>query len=617
MNFTEQQNNAIKHFKGPALILAVPGSGKTTVLINRISNLIFNHNIKPEEILSITFSKVQGKDMEKRFFKNFPEFENKITFKTIHAFCYEIIRNYMKFKNIKKTLIEGKDEINRNLILKRVYFSLNYQRLSEDQILDFFSIYDYTKNKMLNFESYVRENKFISNRLLMLKLYTLYENIKEENNYMDFNDLLILAYEYINKDENLLKAVKKKYKFFQVDEGQDTSTLQFEIIKKIAYPENNIFIVADDDQSIYSFRGASPENLLNFKKIYPNSNIFFMDKNFRSSKNIIKISNKVISKNKNRYEKFSKHTIDESSQIMLFNVKNSKIQLREIFKKINSLSASESIGILYRNNVSSIYLSNLFLENNFDFYVKENKFDFYSNKILLDIKNIIDFSEDTTNLEAFKKIYFKLNAYIKKEFIAKLEYKSYDECVLSALLDFENLSYFYVSKFTELRNNFKKLSKMKMKNKIDFILNDIGYRDYIENMDDFSNLNYNLTLDILKYISSNLDSYEDFIERLHNIKEKLLTATKSNSNVSISTIHSSKGLEYDNVFIIDLVDGEFPQKNILNSLDENLLEEERRLFYVAMTRAKKKLFLFTVKERNEQEVSPSVFYNELKNKTTL
>ncbi len=617
MNFTEQQNNAIKHFKGPALILAVPGSGKTTVLINRISNLIFNHNIKPEEILSITFSKVQGKDMEKRFFKNFPEFENKITFKTIHAFCYEIIRNYMKFKNIKKTLIEGKDEINRNLILKRVYFSLNYQRLSEDQILDFFSIYDYTKNKMLNFESYVRENKFISNRLLMLKLYTLYENIKEENNYMDFNDLLILAYEYINKDENLLKAVKKKYKFFQVDEGQDTSTLQFEIIKKIAYPENNIFIVADDDQSIYSFRGASPENLLNFKKIYPNSNIFFMDKNFRSSKNIIKISNKVISKNKNRYEKFSKHTIDESSQIMLFNVKNSKIQLREIFKKINSLSASESIGILYRNNISSIYLSNLFLENNFDFYVKENKFDFYSNKILLDIKNIIDFSEDTTNLEAFKKIYFKLNAYIKKEFIAKLEYKSYDECVLSALLDFENLSYFYVSKFTELRNNFKKLSKMKMKNKIDFILNDIGYRDYIENMDDFSNLNYNLTLDILKYISSNLDSYEDFIERLHNIKEKLLTATKSNSNVSISTIHSSKGLEYDNVFIIDLVDGEFPQTNILNSLDENLLEEERRLFYVAMTRAKKKLFLFTVKERNEQEVSPSVFYNELKNKTTL
>lgn len=617
MNFTEQQNNAIKHFKGPALILAVPGSGKTTVLINRISNLIFNHNIKPEEILSITFSKAQGKDMEKRFFKNFPEFENKTSFKTIHAFCYEIIRNYMKFKNIKKTLIEGKDEINRNLILKRNYFSLNYQRLNEEQILDFFSIYDYAKNKMLNFENYVRENKFISNRLLMLNLYTLYENIKKENNYMDFNDLLILAYEYLNKDENLLKAVKKKYKFFQVDEGQDTSTLQFEIIKKIAYPENNIFIVADDDQSIYSFRGASPENLLNFKKIYPNSNIFFMDKNFRSSKNIIKISNKVISKNKNRYEKFSKYTIDESSQIMLFNVKNSKIQLREIFKKINSLNASESIGILYRNNVSSIYLSNLFLENNFDFYVKENKFDFYSNKILLDIKNIIDFSEDTTNLEAFKKIYFKLNAYIKKEFISKLEYKSYDECVLSALLDFENLSYFYVSKFTELRNNFKKLSKMKMKNKIDFILDDIGYRDYIENMDDFSNLNYNLTLDILKYISSNLDSYEDFIEKLYNIKEKLLTATKSNSNVSISTIHSSKGLEYDNVFIIDLVDGEFPQKNILNSLDENLLEEERRLFYVAMTRAKKKLFLFTVKERNEQEVSPSVFYNELKNKTTL
>ena len=407
MKFTSQQVDAIKHFEGPALILAVPGSGKTTVLLNRILNLIKNHNIDSSEIISITFSKSQGIDMEKRFLAQNPEFRGKITFKTIHAFCYEIVRNYMKLKNIKKTLIEGNNEFNRILILKRVYYQKNYKKLSDEEINDFFSIYDYTKNKMYDFEGYLRKNHFISNRSLMLKLYNLYDEIKIQNNFMDFNDLLILANEYISTDKKLLKALKNRYKFFQIDEGQDTSTLQFEIIRKIVFPENNVFIVADDDQSIYSFRGASPENLLNFKDIYPNSKIFFMDKNFRSTKNIIKISNKIIQGNKIRYEKSSKHTTEENSQIMLFKVKNSTIQARELVNKISEINPNETIGVLYRNNISSLYVAEMLKNNDIDFFVKENKFDFYSNRILNDVKNILLFSEDTTDLEVFKRIYFK------------------------------------------------------------------------------------------------------------------------------------------------------------------------------------------------------------------
>lgn len=616
MKFTSQQVDAIKHFEGPALILAVPGSGKTTVLLNRILNLINNHNIDPSKIISITFSKSQGIDMERRFLAQNPEFRGKITFKTIHAFCYEIVRNYMKLKNIKKTLIEGNNEFNRILILKRVYYQKNYKKLSDEEINDFFSIYDYTKNKMYDFEGYLRKNHFISNRSLMLKLYNLYDEIKIQNNFMDFNDLLILANEYISTDKKLLKALKNRYRFFQIDEGQDTSTLQFEIIRKIVFPENNVFIVADDDQSIYSFRGASPENLLNFKNIYPNSKIFFMDKNFRSTKNIIKISNKIIQGNKIRYEKYSKHTTEENSQIMLFKVKNSTIQARELVKRISEINPNETIGVLYRNNISSLYIADILKNNDIDFFVKENKFDFYSNRILNDVKNILLFSEDTTDLEVFKRIYFKLNAYIKKDFITKLEYKPYNQCVLESLLDLDELNDFYLNKFTSLRNDFKRLKRMKMEDKIDCILYELGYGDYLDNFNDFSNLNYNLIFDLIKYLSKDLKTFDEFIEKLDNLKELLKNASSSKSNISISTIHSSKGLEYDNVFIIDLIDGEFPQKSILNSFDEKLLEEERRLFYVAMTRARKRLFLYTIKERNNLPVEPSIFYNELKNKNS-
>lgn len=612
MNFTKEQTNAINHFKGPSLVLAVPGSGKTTVILNRIINLIKVHDINPKEILSITFSKAQGLDMEKRFLKTFPHLKDKVTFKTIHAFCYEVVKNYMKNKNIKKTLIEGNENINKSILLKRYFFSIYEEKIIDDVVNDFFSLYDFTKNKMIDFEDYIRKNKFISNRLLLLKLYKSYESLKQKYNFIDFNDLLTLCFYYISSDENLLKSIKKRYKFISVDEGQDTSMLQFEIIKKIVYPENNLFVVADDDQSIYSFRGAEPKNLLEFKNIYKDAKIFILNHNFRSCKNIIEISNRLIEKNKNRYKKNPICTTKENSKIMLFKVKNANIQLRELLKIIKNIPKDETVGILYRNNISSIYLVNYFLEHDIDFFAKENSFDFYSNKILLDINNILNFSANQTNLDVFKKIFFKLNAYIKRDFINSIQYKAFDKDVFDALLDLDDLNSFYIKKFESLRNNFRKLKKLKMKDKIDFIENEIGYGRYLESFDEIQKLNSNLIMDILKYISNDLSSYDDFVQRLKAIKEKLKTSYRSNSNIKISTIHSAKGLEYDNVFILDLVDGEFPQKNILNAIDKTLLEEERRLFYVAMTRAKKSLNLFTLKTRNEKNVESSIFYNELK-----
>lgn len=215
MNFTRQQIDAIEHFKGSALVLAVPGSGKTTVLLNRILNLIEKYNVNPTSILSITFSKAQGIDMENRFNRLNPNLKGKVTFKTIHAFCYEIVRSYFKIKNIKKFLIEGTNEFNRNLLVKREYFEKFHTKINDEIVNDFFSVYDYTQNKMLDFEYHIKTNKNISNRTIMLDLFFLYSNIKEINNYIDFNDLLILANKYISENEDLLKAIKKDINFFR------------------------------------------------------------------------------------------------------------------------------------------------------------------------------------------------------------------------------------------------------------------------------------------------------------------------------------------------------------------------------------------------------------------
>lgn len=338
-----------------------------------------------------------------------------------------------------------------------------------------------------------------------------------------------------------------------------------------------------------------------------------MDKNFRSTKNIITISNGVIRTNKNRYEKEVKHIKEDNIQATtLINAKTSKIQYRELLKRLNEIPNTETIGILYRNNISSICIANLFLENNIDFFVKDTKFDFFSNRILNDIKEILIFSEDTSNLDSFKKIYFKLNAYIKREIVERLNYKNYNECVFDAILDDENLKNFQFSKISELRNDFKKIKRMKVKEKISYIFEFLGYGEYLENMHESGNVNYNLIIDLILNICENLNYVEDFFEKLDDIKEYLKNAKNSNSNISISTIHSSKGLEYDNVFIVDLVKNEFPMQNNISELTKIVAEEERRIFYVAITRAKKRLFLFTVRNRNGKQVSPSIFYNELK-----
>ena len=604
MKFTENQLKAISHYKSPALVLAVPGAGKTTVLLNRINYLKEKYNVNPENVLSITFSKSQATDMKERFSLNFPDIKAPY-FSTIHSFCYYIIKLHYKMNNRIFKVLESNSDVNKYSVLKHIIKSINKSVVKDEDVEKFLQYYGYCKNMMItdNFPRFDVEN--------FSRIYNEYESFKSKNFFLDFDDMLTKSYEILQNNEYILKRIKRKYKFIQVDEGQDTSKIQFELIKKLAFPENNLFIVADDDQSIYSFRGADPGYLLDFKNIFSDATIYYINQNFRCSEKIVNASNLFIKQNKNRYNKDVSFTKQSDKEIIIKFTQNFLSMYKYI---INNLNVDKKTAILYRKNISSIALMKYLQDYNVEFNSRYQKDDFYNHFVLNDILKMVAFSENKTSVGLFRDIYYKLNSYIKKTSVNQLE--TYDEKIpiLDRLLDDSTLSRYYVDRFMDLKSYFSAIKKAKGSKKIDIIMNDIDYKTYIEDSVLFQNqkISLDLLVEIYKYIFKDCECYEDFIKEIDKLKKIQRESTKKSSNLNLSTVHSAKGLEFDEVFIIDLIDGEFPANiDSDNKNYDGLYEEERRMFYVAMTRAKDKLTLLSPKTRNSVEVDSSQFIKDI------
>lgn len=618
MELTDQQIKSAHHFTGPALVLAVPGAGKTTVLLNRIENLIKNHDVKPYNILSITFSKTQALDMEERYFNIIGNRDKKNSphFSTIHAFSYQIIRAYLKENLLSVRLIEGSDDYNKYSLVKSLYYKLNNDYISDEALEDFFTSLGYIKNTMLPIDEYLRESK--SQGETFKKLYQEYENFKKEHHLIDFDDMLTMALNILKEDEKILRRIRNRYKFIQVDEAQDTSIVQLELIKFISSPLNNIFMVADDDQSIYSFRGASPKELLNFSKIYPDGKIFFMEENHRSDLDIVKVSNIFIQKNKDRYKKEITTRKDKSEPIKLVISKNSKSQYKNIVSNIKEElenHANLQIAILYRNNISSLGIINELEKENIGYKVRDKKKTLAKNFVVQDVLNILYFSKDPYNLAIFEKIYYKLNAYIKKDYLKYLGYNDNQE-LLDSLLDIPYLKDYQINKLINLKYSLRKIGSLDLKAAIKYIGDELGYSSYLEKRKDklgLASASPEIVLELLKNLSEGLTCPSQLEEKINKLESP--KREEFDEKVTLSTIHSSKGLEFDSVYLIDLVEGEFPSIKEYRSREDiaRQMEEERRLFYVAMTRAKKVLRIYTLKTRNGKSVLPSLFFNEVKN----
>lgn len=594
MKLTSQQNLALRHKDGPILVLAGPGAGKTTMLLERIKFL--SKTIDPKHILTITFSKTQALDMKERY--NFSD----ATFMTIHAFCYLIIRNYLKKNNRNLRLLESDDLYNKYDLISKIYFKINDKKISKEDLNEFFRLTSYMKNAMLD-ETYLEDSKVKNS----LQIYRAYENFKIRNFYIDFDDMQVMALKLIQNDPRLLNSIRNKYKYIQVDEGQDTSLIQFKIIEKIAAPLNNLMIVADDDQSIYSFRASDVSYLLNLKSIYPDLKIIEMTENHRSSKNIVNISKAFIDTNQNRYPKDLFTNNDFSGKITIRSLRNVRDEYKYI---IENIKKGEKNAILFRNNIQALNIISFLMEDGLDFSVNITSLNFFESKIIDDLFNIIEFSDDFDRLDLFCEIYYKMGTFLNKKEVDKLSYRALNKNVFESLYEMD-LEDYKIETLVQKEKQLKHIRKLSLDKKISYIYKYMDYKSYITN---FSKkyreevVNKDLFVESMVNFTKNLDTIEDFYNKKEKLEKRL---SSSNADLILSSIHKSKGLEYDNVFVINMVKNEFPI--IVDNEDiGKKIEEERRVMYVAMTRAKKNLHLLTIKKRGTEKLSPSIFYNQIK-----
>lgn len=612
VNFSKDQVYVIFHKDGPSLVLAVPGAGKTTVLIARLATLIYYYNIEPSSILSITFSRFAALNMKKRYSKLLNNISGKEPkFSTIHSFSYNLINNYSKKRNISYSLIESDKLHSKNSIIKNIYKEVEGFNLTDDKLEDILTGIGYIKNMMMPIDDY-KSYSIPSFK----EIFKRYEDYKKTNNLIDFDDMLTLALDILNKNPDICNFYQNQYKYIQVDEGQDTSLVQYEIIKKISSPLNNLLVVADDDQSIYEFRGASPEFLLDFKSHFPNSKILNMSLNYRSSKTIVNLSDLFIAQNKIRYEKKLIPSKKNTSNININILKSPEKQYDCILENIVD---PNSTAILFRNNISSIPIIDILERNYIPFNIKENNFSFFNNNILKDIICFFKLSINNYDFRTFKNIYYKMKGYISKNCIKYIENNLVDyTSVFSILENNPDYNSFKSKNIRELGFDFIKLSRLKPIDAINYIENNLNYLEYIDKRNEFlgygkeSNLSY---LSYIKSIAINCNSILDFLDRIEFLKSILSETNTHTDGVFVSTIHSAKGLEFETVFIVDLINGDFPSTNSLKpqSEDKKELEEERRLFYVGITRAKETLFLLSYETKNETKISNSLFVNEVRN----
>ncbi|WP_235832571.1 ATP-dependent helicase [Acetivibrio mesophilus] len=611
-----QQKEAVVRIQGPSLLLSVPGGGKTTVIVSRCANMVLNHKIDPRKILTLTFSKASAQDMKTRFCDIFgKELACNMVFSTIHSFCYSVVRLYTESKNKPMPqIIEGNESpINKNQILKQIYLDINNEYISDDRLEDLSNSISFVKNMLYNEENIRQLDVGIKN---FIDIYNAYEKRKKYEGGIDYDDMLTGTYLLLRRNAEIINMLREKYHYINVDESQDTSLVQHEIIKLIAHPRNNIFMVGDEDQSIYGFRAAFPKALLDFRKTYPGAKILLMEKNYRSTKKIVIPANTFIKQNKGRYQK-EMYTENEEGEAIVFKHVNSR---NEQYEYLTSVLMSQSnlsdCAVLYRNNISAIPLVDYLEYNNLPFYIRDSNIHFFKHWVVNDILAFIRLALDPCDVEAFGQIYYKTNAFLSREmFEYVVQNMGKGKGALETLLNCPQLPKSTLEAVKLLDDRIGTIDYFKPLKAIEFIEKECEYEKYIRRASKemgYSVESLNYIIDSLKSIASRVNSFDEFFQRLSILKSAVENSSKyRNKNaVVLTTIHSSKGLEFDRVYMIDLVDGQFPSSKSISDCKEEsyaLMEEEVRLFYVGVTRARKYLELITFSKANNKPVAASRF----------
>ncbi|KIL51276.1 helicase UvrD [Jeotgalibacillus alimentarius] len=620
VELNEVQKQAVLHGNGPLLLLASPGSGKTTTIMMRIGHLIEERGADPARIKGVTFSKAAANDMKQRYKRMFPSLP-EVDFSTIHSLAFAVVRDYLKKEQKSWQLIEGPIEdpadykANKKLLLRTLFQRFNNEAMTDDQLEEMSNYISLIKNKLLPRKKWSTVQCEVANAEAIAAEYEAVKRQEPDKLLLDYDDMLTLALEAFQSDQKLLRKYQQRYDHLLTDESQDTSLVQHAIVEKLVEPHQNLCVVADDDQSIYTWRAAEPQYLLDFKKVYPKAVILMMEQNYRSTPEIVNAANEFIKRNKNRYEKnmFTENAEGEAVRIKVF--PDYEDQAAYLAQELSKLDDYRDAAVLYRTNSSSILIMNELERAGIPFYMKDSDVRFFSHWIVEDILNFMRLTFNNGRVDLFEKISMKCLGYVTRQQLFELRKQPEEGSVFDRLLQLNSLKDYQKKQINGLKRAFVRMEGGEPYHVIRLIREQAGYDRALEKMSE--NLGFSLeylhdVLSTLEQIARKETGMVAFANRLKQL-ESLLKTSKFNKHenaVTLSTLHSSKGLEFKKVYMLDLIADIIPSKNDKTEQDKgnrDPMEEAARLFYVGMTRAEKELELLSYRNRAGSKTNPSPF----------
>ena len=613
----ENQLKAVNHLDGPCMVLAGPGSGKTRVITYRIANMVVNKNIKPTSILAISFTKASSIEMKNRALSLSNDFRmNKVTYGTFHSVFFRILR-YFEIYNIESIL----DEKTKRIGLKNILKGLNIENADDDETIgQVINEISYVKNELMDkrdFKSEVLTNdEFI-------KVYNFYEEYKQQMNKIDFDDMLIKTYELLKNNKAALDRVRSVYRYILVDEFQDINKVQFEALKLIANPSNNIFVVGDEDQSIYGFRGSRPDFLLEFEEYFSNTKKVLLDINYRSKGEIINIANRLIEKNTNRYEKVIKCGQGNGAKVNYISPEDSEEEAVYIAKDIKNKVQEDyteytDFAVIYRTNIQSRALVDVFMDMRIPFVVKDSIVTIYDHWAAQDILAYLRIGVNPNSNKDWIRIINKPFRYISKD---NLNLIKDEPDFINSLINKCDLHPKQVKTINDLDIDISYVKGLNPKNAISYIRTTLDYDRYILDYCANRKIKTNGLIEILNELESsatNFKTIQEYLEHIERVKSEIVDNknNKETDGVIFTTMHSAKGLEFKNVYIIGANEGTIPHEKSYEIDDEekknDQIEEERRLMYVAITRAEENICISSPINKYGKRVSKSRFVEDIK-----
>ena len=605
MSLNHAQTEAVAHNEGPCMVLAGPGSGKTLTIAKRIEYLIMKHKVRPEEILVITFTKYAAWEMKNRTRSICGPSSYAVTFGTY----YGILKWAYRLNQSNLLSDEEKYRILRE-ILPGIDWDQEPEADEEKDYLQELAIeIGNVKNNCMDIEEY-EPVKYTTEKFR--KLYRTYEETKKKYRKIDFEDMLIQCRDLFMKRPDILKKWQEKFQYILVDEFQDVNQAQYDVVRMLAAPQDNLFVVGDDDQSVYGFRGAKPGIMKEFMKDYPKARQILLDVNYRSSGYIVKGALRVIGNNKIRFEKKIEAFRKPDETVHVQEVKDPVQEAEYVLERIREyrekgVSYTE-MAVLYRTNVDARAMSELMTEYQIPFVMKEHLNNIYEHFIALDMISYLRLSQGEYDRKYFLQIANRPNRYLTRE------------SMKTGNVSYESLRRYYrdkdwmVDRIDQLEWDMKMICDKTPYAAIQYIRKRMGYDEFLKEYAAYRKISSEDLFAVLEEIWQNSKGYgtiKEWFEHIESYGKMLKEQNKKNGEkegVNLMTMHAAKGLEFDTVFVIEANEGSCPYKKA--TADEEI-EEERRLFYVAMTRAKRKLVISYVKEKNGKDLLPSRFVSEL------